>query len=533
MNGLDVFVVVSYLVGLLLLGYALRQQQNEKDYYLAGRTISWAPLTLSTMATQLSAISFISAPAFVGLREDGGLKWLSYELALPLAMILLIFVVTPALYRAGAVSIYSYLERRFDLRTRLLVSLSFQVVRSFSTGIMVYAMALILDAVLGISHWQAIFWVGVITLLYASTGGMRAVVYGDALQMILIFIGLLLVGAYALASAGSLGTALEGVASERLIAINFSALGLNGDGFGFWPMLIGGVVLYASYYGCDQSEAQRILSARSLRDAQKLLLANGLLRFPLVLLYCLVGLLVGYVAQNDSSLLARIPTDKPDYLMPLFIIEYLPHGAIGLLLVAILSAAMSSLSSAVNSLSAATLSDLESIGVKPNNPSAQLTWARATSLLWGVAILITSLFAGAIAPTVIEAINKVGSALFGPILGVFLLAIGSKRTSSLAASAGLLTGATVNLGLWKFQPQLFWMWWNVTGLLTCLAVAYAITLLAHTNVEAAGRQRPGEPHQPNQRAPTSYAVFLLIAFAIILLTSLSAESWALGGLALH
>ncbi|MEM9397074.1 MAG: sodium transporter, partial [Pseudomonadota bacterium] len=291
--------------------------------------------------------------------------------------------------------------------------------------------------------------------------------------------------------------------------------------------------LYASYYGCDQSEAQRILSARSLRDAQKLLLANGLLRFPLVLLYCLVGLLVGYVAQNDSSLFARIPTDKPDYLMPLFIIEYLPHGAIGLLLVAILSAAMSSLSSAVNSLSAATLSDLESIGVKPNNPSAQLTWARATSLLWGVAILITSLFAGAIAPTVIEAINKVGSALFGPILGVFLLAIGSKRTSSLAASAGLLTGATVNLGLWKFQPQLFWMWWNVTGLLTCLAVAYAITLLAHTNVEAAGRQRPGEPHQPNQRAPTSYAVFLLIAFAIILLTSLSAESWALAGLALH
>ena len=429
-------------------------------------------------------------------------------------MILLIFVVTPALYRAGAVSIYSYLERRFDLRTRLLVSLSFQVVRSFSTGIMVYAMALILDAVLGISHWQAIFWVGVITLLYASTGGMRAVVYGDALQMILIFIGLLLVGAYALASAGSLGTALEGVASERLIAINFSALGLNGDGFGFWPMLIGGVVLYASYYGCDQSEAQRILSARSLRDAQKLLLANGLLRFPLVLLYCLVGLLVARPLKRSNP-------------------RQLPHGAIGLLLVAILSAAMSSLSSAVNSLSAATLSDLESIGVKPNNPSAQLTWARATSLLWGVAILITSLFAGAIAPTVIEAINKVGSALFGPILGVFLLAIGSKRTSSLAASAGLLTGATVNLGLWKFQPQLFWMWWNVTGLLTCLAVAYAITLLAHTNVEAAGRQRPGEPHQPNQRAPTSYAVFLLIAFAIILLTSLSAESWALGGLALH
>ncbi|MEO0438808.1 MAG: sodium/solute symporter [Pseudomonadota bacterium] len=531
MNGLDTFVVAIYLIGLLLLGYALRQQRSEKDYYLAGRTISWVPLTLSTMATQLSAISFISAPAFVGLREGGGLKWLSYELALPLAMILLIFLVTPALYRAGAVSIYAFLENRFDLRTRLLVSLSFQLVRSFSTGIMVYAMALILDAVLGISHWQAILWVGVITLLYASAGGMRAVVYGDALQMILIFIGLLLVGACALASAGSLGTALAGIASERMVAINFSSLGLEGDGF--WPMLIGGVVLYASYYGCDQSEAQRILSARSLRDAQKLLLANGLLRFPLVLLYCVVGLLVGYIAQKDPVLLARIPADKPDYLMPLFVIEYLPHGAIGLLLVAIMSAAMSSLSSAVNSLSATTLSDLNSIGIKPKHPSAQLTWARATSLFWGVLILFTSLFAGAIAPTVIEAINKVGSALFGPILGVFLLAITSQRVSSLGASSGLLAGAILNVGLWKFHPQLFWMWWNVTGLLSCLFVAYTVTFLFKTQMQANGTEAQVATSSPAQRPPAMFAILLLIAFTIILLTSLSAESWASAGLDLR
>ena len=475
MNAVDYVVVAVYLAALLTFGYLLRNQSSEGDYFLGGRSMGWFPLALSTMATQLSAISFISAPAFVGLREGGGLKWLTYEFALPLAMILVMFVIAPALYKAGIVSIYEFIEKRFGRPTRILISVSFQIVRSFATGIMVYAIGLILEAVLGIPLWQSLFVVGIITLIYSTSGGMKAVVYGDAIQMFLIFGGLLVVTAYALADIGGFGAFWRQVDTERLVAVDFSSLGLTGDEFGFLPMLFGGFVLYASYYGCDQTQAQRIISAKDLKDTRVLLFANGVLRFPLVLLYCFAGLIVGVAITSDPDLAARIPADKPDYMMPIFIIERLPHGIIGLLLVAIMAAAMSSLSSAVNSLAAVTMEDLAVLGARPPTKRKEVMLARGVSIFWGVAILIMSLFAGAIAPTVIEAINKVGSALYGPILGVFLLGMLSRRTNGAGASAGLIAGVGFNLYLWQAHPQVFWMWWNFIGLVITVGVAVAVS----------------------------------------------------------
>ncbi len=476
MNALDYTVIAGYLGALLFFGYLLRNQSDEGDYFLGGRSLGWFPLTLSTMATQLSAISFISAPAFVGLREGGGLKWLTYEFSVPLAMILVMFVIAPALYRAGIVSIYEYLDQKFGRSTRILISFSFQIVRSFATGIMVYAVGLILDAALGIPFWQSIAVVGLITLIYSTSGGMKAVVYGDAVQMVLIFGGLLLVAWYALVDIGGFGNFWREVDPTRLTAVDFSSLGLSGDEFGFLPMVFGGFVLYASYYGCDQTQAQRILSAKGLPDARRLLLANGLLRFPLVVLYCFAGLIIGVSVANDASLMAQIPADKPDYMMPVFILENLPHGLIGLLLVAIMAAAMSSLSSAVNSLAAVTLEDLSVLGVKTKDGKNEVAWARGVSIFWGIVILVLSAFAGSIAPTVIEAINKVGSALYGPILGVFLIGMLSKRVSAVGANAGLLLGLAVNLYLWRYQPQIFWMWWNLIGLLITVGVASAVSV---------------------------------------------------------
>ena len=491
MNALDYAVVALYMVGLLFFGFLLRNQSSEGDYFLGGRSMGWFPLTLSTMATQLSAISFVSAPAFVGLREGGGLKWLTYEFSLPLAMILVMFVIAPALYRAGIVSIYDYLEQRFGRSTRILISVSFQIVRSFATGIMVYAMGLILEAVIGIPLWQSLFVVGVITLIYSTSGGMKAVVYGDAIQMVLIFGGLLVVTLYALADIGGMGAFWREVDPERLVAVNFDSLGLNGDEFGFLPMLFGGFVLYASYYGCDQTQAQRIISAKNLKDTKVLLFANGVLRFPLVLLYCFAGLIVGVAIANDPALAAKIPADKPDYMMPIFIIEHLPHGVIGLLLVAIMAAAMSSLSSAVNSLAAVTMEDLAVLGFRPDDKSKEVLLARAVSIFWGIAILIMSLYAGAIAPTVIEAINKVGSALYGPILAVFLIGMLSRRVNGLGASLGLLAGLIFNLYLWKSQPQIVWMWWNVIGLVITSAVALVIGAFSGPGGEDVRQAEPG------------------------------------------
>lgn len=527
MNVIDYMVVAAYLGALLLFGFALRNQSNEGDYFLGGRSMGWFPLTLSTMATQLSAISFVSAPAFVGLREGGGLKWLTYEFSLPLAMILVMFVIAPALYKAGIVSIYDYLERRFGRSTRVLISVSFQVVRSFATGIMVYAMGLILEAVLGIPLWQSVVVVGLITLVYSTSGGMKAVVYGDAIQMVLIFGGLLIVAWYALASIGGFAAFWSEVDPARLTAVDFSSLGLSGDEFGFLPMLFGGFVLYASYYGCDQTQAQRILSAKDMRDARLLLFANGVLRFPLVLLYCFVGLMVGVAIAADPTLAAKIPADKPDFMMPIFIVDQLPHGIIGLLLVAILAAAMSSLSSAVNSLAAVTLEDMAVLGAKPATKRQEVLWARGVSIFWGIVILILSSFAGSIAPTVIEAINKVGSALYGPILGVFLLGMLGRRVGSTGANAGLIVGVIFNLYLWREQPQVFWMWWNFIGLVLTVGIAMAVSAVTRS---AAPVTMPAGDIDTSVSAATRarYSFALCAIFVVIVLVSVFVQdspSW--------
>ena len=477
MNVLDYIVVIGYLGLLLLMGFSMRQQESKGDYFLGGRTLGWKPLTLSVMATQLSAISFISAPAFVGLRDGGGMIWLSYELGIPIAMVVLLGTILPTLYKSGVVSIYDYLEQRFGRGTRVLISLVFQFSRAFATGIMIYAVSIILQGTMGIEAWQAVVLTGIITVLYSLQGGMKAVVYADAIQMIIIVLGTIACILFGLNALGGLDVLVDQVPKERLVAIDFSSFGIDGDGFGFLPMLFGGIVLYASYYGCDQTQAQRALSARNENDLRKMIVANGIVRFPITLLYCFSGLIVGTLALTNADFFAKIPADNPDWLMPTFILNYLPHGLIGLLIVAILSAAMSSLSSAINSLSAVTVEDYCRITNKQLEHSNYLRLAKFTGLLWGGITLILSLFAGNIAPTIIEAINKVGSVFYGPILALFLLAVAGRNIEGRHVNLGLVLGVASNIVVWLFVPQIFWFWWNVIGFVVTCGVAWCGSLI--------------------------------------------------------
>ncbi|MCA6074558.1 sodium:solute symporter [Fulvivirga sedimenti] len=489
MNTLDYTIVILYAIGFLGLGYFFKQQNNKEDYFLGGRSFGWFPLSLSVMATQLSAISFMSAPAFVGIREGGGLQWLSYEFAVPLAMIFLATVLIPALYRSGVVSIYEYLEKRFGISTRLLLSLVFQISRAFATAVMIYAVALIIMSVIGIPFWQTILVIGLVTLIYSYQGGMKAVVYGDMIQMIILFGGILICLYYGLDLLGGWSQFTELVETDRLTAVDFGSLGFaEGESFGFWPMLFGGFFLYASYYGTDQSQVQRLLAADSLATVKKTLFYNGLLRFPITLSYCIMGLIVGVFAMNTPEFIAQIPADKPDLMIPVFIRDYLPHGIIGILIVAILSAAMSSLSSAINSLSAVTTEDFVLRG-KSVPPDRYVRYSRMTSLFWGLVCIGLSFYAGDIAPTVIEAINKIGSVFFGPILATFLVAIRFKRVGAFSMNTGLLTGVGVNIFMWLVVGNsIFWFWWNAIGFFVSLLVALLISAFrsAPSRDEASG-----------------------------------------------
>lgn len=493
MNALDWGVIVLYVLVILGAGFKFgRTQKSIQDYYLGGRTVRWWQSGLSTMATQLGAISFISAPAFVAIKEDGGLKWLAYEFGVPLALILVMAIIVPTFHRAGVISIYEYLEGRFDRDTRTLVSLFFQLGRGLATAVSVLAGGLILSTAFGLSTVHAIIAVGVITVVYDVMGGIRVVIFTDVIQMVVILLGILLCGGVALDLVGWSG-AWAALEPERLEILDFTRWGRTREGtYSFWPMLIGGFFLYASYYGCDQSQVQRELTVGSIDNVRKSLMVNAFGRFPIVLLYCLMGVLIGAVVSEPGFFAragetlglgqegARAALERdPDRMVPMFILTYLPHGLIGFIFVAILSALMSSLDSALNSMSAATMRDFYQRYWKETGEERHyLAASKICTVFWGVFCVGFALaFAAtpdATQQTTIVLINAVGSLLYGPILAAFLLGIATRWAAARGVKLGLLAGLGLNLALWQWT-SLSWLWWNLTGFAAAVAVAALIS----------------------------------------------------------
>jgi SSS family transporter len=523
MNALDFALVAAYVVFLIGLGlYFHRRQATQEDYYVGGRQVRWWASGLSTMATQLGIVSFVSAPAFVALRESeagGGLRWLAYEFGVPLALIFVMAVLIPVYHRAGVISIYEYLERRFDGGTRLLVSLLFQLSRGLATGVALYAIGFVVAIFFGVTDpaevWPFVLAIGAVTIAYDSLGGIRVVIWSDVVQMAVLFFALVVLAFSALGMVGGLEQVLAVYAgdAERFRILDMRWGWGEGQDYAFWPMLLGGFFLYISYYGCDQSQVQRELSVGSLDDVRRSLLLNALGRFPIVLLYSGMGLVLGAFLLTTPEFAARVPDGHPDWMVPLFIVNYLPNGVIGIIFIGILAAAMSSLDSALNSMSAATMRDVYQPYLRPQATERHyLLVSKLCTVFWGAVAVGFAFLVPGIAPTVIEAINKVGSLLYGPIFAAFLLGILTRWATPLGVKLGVVAGIALNLFLWLGVPQLSWLWWNAAGMAAAVAAALAVSRLrpqAARTVELA----PEPP--PRLHWPTRYVLIALYFIAIV------------------
>ena len=519
MNYLDFGIIAAYLLAMLLLGYYFRDNATGRDYFLGKKGFGWFPVGLSVLATQLSAVSFLSVPAFVGAKADGGMLWVSGELHAPITMLVLMVLLIPPLYRSGVISIYGFLERRLGASTRKIVSALFLVNRALATGIMVYAVCLLLDASMDIPFWWGLFSMGVITIVYSWQGGMRAVVYGDASQMIILLVGILACIYYGIDHLGGVGGWIASVDPQRAVAVDLDAWGIGGDGdYGFWPLLIGGFFISVAYYGTDQSEAQRFLSSSDLPTLRRSLVFVGLIRYPVMCLYGLVGLVVGPLMLGDSTYGGEIAAEA-DRMMPHFINNYLPNGVIGLIVVAILASAMSSLSSAVNSLSAVTV-DAWQRATGEMSQQATVRTSRTSSIVWGLFILAVASGVGRADDTLVEVIAQIGSISFAPVLAVFVLAILVPRATASVANLGLAAGVATNLFLWLVVgDNLFWIWWNVTGFVAAFGVMLMMVALGSTAVENTENRLDLRPDWTALRSWE--ALVLLLWFGLMLVVSFS------------
>lgn len=481
LHSIDWVIIIVYMLGMIALSiYLSRGQKNKGDYYLGGNDTGVWPIAISTMATQCSTNSILGAPAFVAFSVGGGMLWLQYELAVPFAMIFLMIFLLPIYRKLNIISVYAYLERRFDRNTRLVISLLFQFIRAFATGVTVYGISIVLSYCLGISFTASVTTLAVVTIIYDSIGGMKAVILSDVIQMIVLYASIIMTIIIAINLCGGFSETIAAFDPERLRGVNFKSHGFDGNSFAFLPMFIGGFFLYISYYGCDQSQVQRELSTKNIDDTNYSLFLNGILRYPLVITYCFLGVCIGaYVAKHpDFVNLLPIENGAPNYNLsvPVFVIRYFPVGAVGLVMVGLFSAAMSSLDSTINSLSATTMQDIFKSWMQIEFTERHELWmSKGLTVFWGTVCTIFAFFVGDISDSIIVSMNKIGSLANGPILGVFLLGILTKKATGPGAILGLITGFIINAVFWKFIPQVTWPWWNMIGCIICFATGILVS----------------------------------------------------------
>lgn len=444
-NLLDIIVVAAYLIGTTLLGiWVGRRQKDAKDYFVAGREIPWWAIMFSVVASETSALTFISIP---GLAYTTNLGFLQIAAGYILGRIVVASTLLPRYYEGEVVTAYTLLERRFGLATRRFTSIVFMVTRGLADAVRVFATAVPIALVLGPVMPQqyvmptAVLILGTLTVIYTYRGGMRAVVWTEILQASVYILG----GISAIVILGQVVTggwsAIVSTASsaDKLRAIDWYA-GLDRPHTVF-AGLIGGAFLSMASHGTDQLIVQRLLSSRSLRDAQVAIVGSGLAVFVQFALFLMVGIGL-WTLYGASPTPREFPT--PDAIFPTFIIEQMPHGLVGLLLAAILAATMSTHSGAINSLAAAATHDiyLPLTGRSADDPRT-LRVGKLFALFWGVILTGGALLfpQNQQTPVVVIALS-IASFTYGGLLGTFFLGNFWRRARQRDALLGLAVGIT-------------------------------------------------------------------------------------------
>lgn len=461
----DLAVVLVYLIGITWFGARFRHAQKTlKDYFLGGRNAPWWAISLSIVSAETSTLTIIGTPT---LAFAGNLGFLQVVFGYLLARIVISVLFLPHYFRGEMYTAYELMERRFGPRLRKLTAGTFLVIRALAEGVRVFAVSIVISIVLGTGEIASIALILCLTLFYTFEGGMTAVIWTDVVQMCLYVFGAVLSFFVILQHipGGWESVLAVAVPAGKFHLFDFS-LPAGPEFFTrtytFWAGLIGGCFLTTASHGTEQLMVQRLLAARSQAQSRAALLASWVVIFLLFSLFLVIGIVL-FVFYSQSHL---APPQPPDRLYPAFIWQYLPTGLAGLVVAAILAAAMSNLSAALNALASTTIMDfyrpLKSRRGGPADSDARsLRLARAATLAWGVILFGIGSLARQWG-SVLEAGLSIASIAYGGLLGVFLLGILTRRVGEQAAMAGMLAGFAVMIYV-KFCTPIAWTWYVVIG----------------------------------------------------------------------
>lgn len=551
MNYLDWLVLGLCLAFIVIYGtYKTRKNRNLEDYLKGGNRLRWFGIGLSVMATQASAITFISTP---GLAYEKGMAFVQNYFGLPIALIVVSAFFIPVYYKLKVYTAYEYLEHRFDLRLRLFAAFLFLVQRGLAAGITIYAPAIILSTALDWDLTYTIILSGVLVIIYTASGGSRAVNVTQKWQMAVILVGMVGVFFFLVQSLTDLFSMDEGLKlagkMEKMKIVNFSFD--PAQRYTFWTGISGGFFLALSYFGTDQSQVQRYLGGKDVRESRLGLMFNAILKIPMQFFILLTGVLVfiffefnarpllfnqsalselnnsihadtvhkiakydlklqsekkdlylEYLESHNKDLIPAIQekeaemkvgkdeaqqlyadlkqgksAKESDYVFLYFILNYLPHGFIGLLICVIISAAMSSTSGEINALAATTTIDYyKRLSKEEIRPKRILLMSKVFTIIWGFLAILFALFAHMI-ENLIEAVNILGSLFYGTILGLFIAGMFFKKLLAGPVLIGAVTAqSTVIILFLIYGDRIAYLWFNLIACLTLLLISFVVQL---------------------------------------------------------
>lgn len=430
-------VLGAYLLLVAGLGASFyRRKATARDYFLGGRSMSWLPVGISIVAADLSAITLMGVPGWA-FRYDLQLTWTYYGTLLAAGPMIWIFV--PFYSGLQLYTAYEYLERRFNVAVRLLASALFQFLRLVHVAVALYGPSLALNLVTGLPVAQCVLLIGAITTVYTSFGGVKAVIWTDVIQFVTICSGIGLMFWAALHQIDG------GIPAVTTLARDAGRLKIwdptlnPTEELAFWPCLLGGAILSLSGLSTDQALLQRLFTTKSRRDATQSIIANAVLTVPLLFLLCGLGIVLFAFYQQHPEELKSLP--NPDAILPYFAVQHLPGAIAALVVAAIFAASMAVMSAGINSLSTAATADFYQRLFQPAAaPEQYVRFGRAATVAWGVLATLMALFMGRLGALVL-AYAKVNSLVAGPMLGIFLLGMLTRRATSGGTLAGAAAGA--------------------------------------------------------------------------------------------